>query len=384
MLQTGEQREIWDTMVIGQVCRDMMLDEQATWEMQANGVRVDSLRGLAWSIPTSDPPGRSKLTARKRISHPNRASFVRRTEPGGGGFRVARAVREAAGSDELSVLLLNEAEQAEGLEEAARVCGVSVLSVGRFAATSSLVLPADGVCRPNRLIVREPRRRRWLGLGRKAGSIIGRAAARAKVVAVVSASDWRLVRKVIRHAARAARVFCQPTGSLPRRAGLRLARRSTDLVLNCGELVAFARLARIPTPAALCETDERATELVVGILRGLCERRLAGTISCVVTMGARGCLVGDWVKGTITEVRFIARRGMCSTPVGTGDLFLGALLSLHARSEPAGRPPVAAALAASRFVAGNIGYGRDDFELRLNTVAELDPGGRSQPAVPAA
>ncbi len=356
----------------GGVVEDAVVSSRLPCTLSPDGVSVRDSRGQDHFIPFAGPPGdRSKVSAAGPIRPLLDRLVVDEYQVGGGAIRAAVAASQARNGRPVKLHFLNEAEATPKVVTLCKQAGIDHIALDRFQTPTNLVI----LRAPNRLIIKEPLRRshKPVAEARMAGvhAVLGGAAA----VVCVSPED-PFAAETAFQSANAPRKFLQPTGSLPPGQTLKLARLATDIQCNLAELGILTRWAGLAM-GDVPEEAPRAPQCAADGLRRLRAKRLAGTISAVVTLGRKGAVAADWVRGRIYFLAFSPRsdRAVVPTPSGTGDMFLGSFVVFD-RWAAAGHlkePVMASAVRATKFVASKLGLRRDSYDIDVKVMWAAGP-----------
>jgi hypothetical protein len=354
-------------LIEGNATEDAYLRRDWTPSIMSNNISLLSTSGRTCSIPLINQlPDTSKITAMHPIRQLLQTPMINHIEVGGGAPRVACAMAELRNDTPVQVLLVNEADATQALVQVCKKKNIDQVSMGFIHTPVSIV--ANRLS--NRLIIKERiRRHRKAPHEKLLLGDISHAVETAVAVAVVSPKAPSLA-SVIFSSSNGARKYFQPTGSLTRKMTLILAHQATDLICNFAELLSFTTSANIVVHD-LPEDDTAAPLTVAYLLRQLRPKGLAGTVSAVVTLGRRGAVAADWLKGEhIYSLMFrpLNNSAVVPTPAGTGDWLLGAMIFFNHTWASLGLlkdPVMATTSRAMHFVCSKLGLRRDSYEISV-------------------
>jgi len=183
----------------------------------------------------------------------------------------------------------------------------------------------------------------------------------ASVVALVSPSNPTMVAALMALSNGALKI-AQPTGALDLASTVLMLQEVDDLVVSYDELLKLGTMTGFSLEDPGTETSPQAVETVSRILRFLRDLRLAGSMTSVITLGKRGCIVADWETSRIVCIA-VELFEEVATRAGAGDTFLGAWVFYRA----IGRDPVDAAVEATEAVVEWHGLEADQYRIRLHS-----------------
>jgi hypothetical protein len=186
-------------------------------------------------------------------------------------------------------------------------------------------------------------------------------------VASVSSKDVALTATAVA-TGNGARQYFQPTGSLTAEMTQLLLLMSHEVLCSFEEWGSLGRYVGMALPE-LNEEAPQAPEAAAELLRALHRRRWAGAEAAVCTLGRRGSMVADWLRGRVYHVSLELADGDAGvpTPAGSGDRFLAEWIFLRETWSNQGhlRDPFAATgVRATHAVAQALGLRPDRYDVR--------------------
>jgi hypothetical protein len=134
----------------------------------------------------------------------------------------------------------------------------------------------------------------------------------------------------------------QPTGAMDVASTVLVLRSTDDLVVSFDDLTKLGSQTGYRFDQSVSESAPDAPGVALRLLSHLHDRGIGGSLSAVVTLGKRGCVVADWTRNTTRRIDLEYRESV-PTKNGAGDKFLGAWVYFRV----AGLQPMKAAVRAT-------------------------------------